>query len=126
MLHECHHVGNCAHGIIYFYLPIIALNVMQFVGGIFESNFSDTSNVACVPAWTFANVFQPLLTMLIYVHGYGGLNLAIERDVDQDVVEMNIRLTYSDSHVPNWLLQQVSCYTPMAHTRKANLAACSP
>ena len=37
------------------------------------------------------------------------MNLAIERDVDQDIVEMNIRLTFSDSHVPNWLLQQLIC-----------------
>jgi len=43
------------------------------------------------------------------VHKYALLNLAIERDVDQDIVEMNIRLTYSDSHVPNWLLQQMIC-----------------
>ena len=25
------------------------------------------------------------------------------------IVEMNIRLTYSESHVPNWLLQQMIC-----------------
>jgi len=50
-----------------------------------------------------------VLTLLIYVHAYGALNLAIERDVDQDIVEMNIRLTFSDSHVPNWLLQQAIC-----------------
>ncbi len=43
------------------------------------------------------------------IHNFGLLNVAIERDIDQDIVEMNIRLTFSDSHVPNWLLQQMIC-----------------
>ena len=50
-----------------------------------------------------------MLSLVMIIHGMGICNLAIERDVDQDIVEMNIRLTYSESHVPNWLLQQMVC-----------------
>ena len=56
-----------------------------------------------------SGTLQPIITILAFVHNFGLLNLAIERDIDQDIVEMNIRLTFSDSHVPNWLLQQMVC-----------------
>ncbi len=54
-------------------------------------------------------MFQTIITFIVFVHAFGNANLAIERDIDQDIVEMNIRLTFSDSHVPNWLLQQMIC-----------------
>ena len=63
----------------------------------------------CIPYWVFFALFQPLISIMFWVHGFARLNLAIERDVDQDIVEMNIRLTYSESPVPNWLLQQMVC-----------------
>ncbi|GMI32478.1 hypothetical protein TeGR_g15160 [Tetraparma gracilis] len=117
LLHECHQVGNASHKILASY-GIIVINLLQLVGGVFLANFSSEAEEAdadsvggtvLVPAWTFGAVFQPLLSFLIFLHAYGNLNLAIERDVDQDIVEMNIRLTYSETHVPNWLLQQMIC-----------------
>jgi len=59
------------------------------------------------------NCSSPLLvigshcSIIFCVHGYAKLNLAIERDADQDIVELNVRLSYSETHVPNWLLQQL-------------------
>ena len=52
---------------------------------------------------------------------YAALTLLIPplASLFKDIVEMNIRLTYSESHVPNWLLQQVSGHThfsPLSHT----------
>ena len=91
---------------------ILFIHTIQLVGGIFFAFFAaedEEGNAMSIPAWTFAAFLQPLISMLFYVHSYGLLNLAIERDVDQDIVEMNIRLTYSQNHVPNWLLQQMIC-----------------
>ena len=62
---------------------------MQLVTGLFVASGGDSST-DCVPAWTFAAFFSPCITMLIVVHVYGQLNLAIERDIDQDIVEMNV------------------------------------
>ena len=80
----------------------------QLLGAIMQASFAKDVN-QCVPGWCFAAVFQPIITVIIFIHNFGGVNLAIERDIDQDIVEMNIRLTFSDSHVPNWLLQQMIC-----------------
>ena len=102
MLHEMHQVGNTTHTIILGMLPGMLLCLVQFIGGVFVASAGETK----VPVWAFFAGLQPLLSALIYTYNYGLLNLAIERDIDQDIVEMNIRLTYSDSHVPNWLLQQ--------------------
>ena len=112
LLHEAHRTGNNVHQIFSFFIPVVITNVLQIITGVFVANFDDQEEgltKVCVPGWVFAAVFQPVLTLLIYVNGFGNLNLAIERDVDQEIVEMNIRLTYSDSHVPNWLLQQMIC-----------------
>jgi len=116
LLHECHHVGNASHGIFMMYVPIVLIHAVQLLAGVLiavgegggEVEEDGGEGVGCVPAWVFAALGQPVLSTMVYIWGYGNLNLAIERDVDQDIVEMNIRLTYSDSHVPNWLLQQVS------------------
>jgi len=55
------------------------------IGGVFIANFSVEGEAKCVPAWVFAGVFQPVLSFIVFVHGYGKLNMAIERDVDQDI-----------------------------------------
>jgi hypothetical protein len=88
------------------FIPILAAYSVQLVGGIFAPSINSES---CVPLWVFFAVFQPVVSLIVMIHGYAKLNLAFERDVDQDIVEMNIRLTYSESHVPNWLLQQMIC-----------------
>jgi len=109
LLHECHSFGNRCHGMLYFFAPFILLYSAQMVLGIMQANFSSKENGdICVPYWVFFSTFQPVISMLLFVHGFGHLNLAIERDCDQDIVELNIKLTYSETHVPNWLLQQVS------------------
>ena len=87
------------------------INTIQLVGSIMKASFGQGSDNAgsCVPAWCFALAIQPIISMIVFIHNFGLLNIAIERDIDQDIVEMNIRLTFSDSHVPNWLLQQMIC-----------------
>ena len=101
-------IGNLCHGALYIVLGGAIINGIQLMGAVMQASFSGAS-ASCVPSWSFASVFQPLITLITIVHSFGGSNLAIERDIDQDIVEMNIRLTYSDSHVPNWLLQQMIC-----------------
>ena len=88
------------------FVPILVAYSVQLVGGVFAPTINAEN---CVPMWVFFAVFQPVVSLIVMIHGYAKLNLAIERDVDQDIVEMNIRLTYSDSHIPNWLLQQMIC-----------------
>jgi len=136
LLHEMHHVGNATHGMLFSYLPVIAIMAVLLVGGILtaagdnedgmvevrarakracaevmwkrartkrayliaELNLYSSCTVLTlalfhyshqrsrrsqVPVWGFAALFQPLITMLAYIAGYGNLNLAIERDVDQ-------------------------------------------
>ena len=103
-----------AHALFAFFVPVILVNTVQLIGGVFIVINSEKEGVnggvdddgyevvlenKCVPIWVFAAVFQPLISIAMYIIAYGNLNLAIERDVDQDIVEMNIRLTYSDNHV---------------------------
>ena len=115
LLHESHAFANKAQKMFSFFLPITFVNVIQLVGGVWVANFQKEGEVekevweedeggVCVPAWIFFSVFGPIVTLLVVIHGFGKLNLAIERDIDQDIVEMNIRLTYSEVHVPNWLV----------------------
>jgi len=110
LLHECHYVGNLTHKTLVFY-SITVVNVIQMISGIYIANIADAEGglVSEVPTWSFAVVLQPVVTVIVFLFGFGNLNLAIERDIDQDIVEMNIRLTYSETFVPNWLLQQMIC-----------------
>ena len=102
LLHELHYVGNLSHPLINFYLPVFMINGLCLLTGIMEATFNGGGGTGCVPAWMFCGVVQPLVTFIVWIHAFGNLNLGVERDLDQDIVEMNIRLTYSDSHVPNW------------------------
>ena len=80
-------VGNLGHALLFFY-AVTFVHIAQFMGGIVIANREDDtarSVNSSVPAWSFAAVIQPTLTFLEYLHSYGNLNLAIERDVDQDV-----------------------------------------
>ena len=118
LLHEAHMVGNRCHVFYFFVIPVLLTYIFQMVGGVFITAFGqqaedgyeeDEGSADCVAAWVFFFMIQPLISLLVWTHGFATLNLAIERDVDQDIMEMNIRLTFSDSHVPNWLLQQMIC-----------------
>ncbi len=113
-------IGNLCHPLFLNLGIVAAINGIQLVGAVMQASLAggthanlqtgiDTPENICVPAWCFAAVFQPIISMITWLHYFGVINLAIERDVDQDIVEMNIRLTFSDSHVPNWLLQQMIC-----------------
>ena len=101
--------GNLASGSIKLVALITFINTIQLMGAVLQASFGTAGDDSCVPAWTFAAVFQPIISIVIFIHHFGLQNLAIERDIDQDIVEANIRLTFSDSHVPNWLLQQMVC-----------------
>lgn len=74
-----------------------------------EEEAADEDRKTCVPLWALAAVVFLTINFMIAVVGYGNLNTAIERDVDQDVAEINLRLTYSETYVPNWLLNQMMC-----------------
>ncbi len=105
--------GHLANGSIKLIGIFTFFNTIILVGSIMKASFgqhkSASSAGSCVPAWCFAIALQPIISMIVFIHNFGLLNIAIERDIDQDIVEMNIRLTFSDSHVPNWLLQQMIC-----------------
>jgi len=122
LLHEAHMCGNLSHKFFAQVGPLMLTTVIQFVGGVFEAadmngrdkvvcvwggeeEGEDGGGDRCVPSWLFFTSFQAVISVVVWIHGFACLNLAIERDVDQDIVEMNIRLTYSEAHVPNWLLQ---------------------
>ena len=106
LLHEVHMTGNRCHAMYFFVLPVVVLNALMVVCAVTVASFGTGG---CVPTWCFFSVFQPVITVITWVHFSGVVNVAIERDIDQDVVEMNIRLTFSNTHVPNWLLQQMIC-----------------
>jgi len=92
LLHECHQCGNTAHGLLMPYAPTTFVNIIQLIGGIFQATMSgQEEEKICVPGWVFAGAFQPVLTTMVFIHGYGSLNLAIERDIDQDIVESKAR-----------------------------------
>ena len=100
--------GNRCHAMYYAIIPISLLNILLLLSAVCVASLG-TSGTSCIPTWCFFTVFQPIITMIIWVNFSGIINVAIERDIDQDVVEMNIRLTFSNTHVPNWLLQQMIC-----------------
>ena len=106
LLHEVHMAGNRCHALYYAISPVIVLNILMLVTAVCVGSFLDTP---CIPTWCFFVAFQPIITCIVWVHFSALINVAIERDIDQDVVEMNIRLTFSNTHVPNWLLQQMIC-----------------
>ena len=122
LLHECHGISNTTHFPLANLIPFLLVSFVQMVTGLFVASTGGSD--ACIPTWTFAAFFSPAITLLVIIHGFGELNLAIERDVDQDIVEMNIRLTFSENHVPNWLLQQLICLERLdgrAHSLPMNL-----
>ena len=61
--------------------PCMVINGMQMMGSVFARK----NESACIETWTFFAIFQPMISLLMTVHGYSKLNLALERDVDQDL-----------------------------------------
>jgi len=82
LLQELHYVGNKAHPLFMMMIPVFLVYVIMLAGAIMKATFDDN---ACVPTWCFASFFQPLTTFIIWLSAYGNLNLAIERDIDQDI-----------------------------------------
>jgi len=104
LLHEAHMCGNLSHKFVIQCVPVILVTLIQFVGGVFgaanvngstntvvcvwgeeeeDEEGTEDDNGLCVPMWMFFATGQCLISMLIWVHGFALLNLAIERDVDR-------------------------------------------
>ena len=79
LLHECHLVGNRCHQHFMFIAPALVLNTAQLLGSLMLS----VGSSACLPSWTFLAVFQPLFSLVVWIHFFGVINLGIERDIDQ-------------------------------------------
>jgi hypothetical protein len=120
LLRECHSLGKIGNKYFFFFFPVIVMSVMQVVGGIYLANMveddleamnddEEATTIHYVPVWVFAHALQPSLSVLVFIHQYGLLNLAIERDLDQDLVELNIRLTFSEDALQHWLVEQLRC-----------------
>ena len=84
LLHEAHLIGNKSHKFLFIFMPALLLMGLQFVGGIFSPQFK-VKGSDCVPTWVFFAFFAPLVSLLVIVHAFAKLNVAFERDVDQDV-----------------------------------------
>jgi len=72
LLHECHQIGNLSHSLFYFFTPILIVSFVQLVGGIFLANYGDGDEGeggACVPGWVFAFLVQPVVSVLVFLHG---------------------------------------------------------
>jgi len=91
LLHEAHAIGNLSHQTLVFY-SLLLVNLVQMMSAIYIANLDtdEGETITEVPAWSFAAVIQPTVTLLTHIFAYGNLNLAIERDLDQDIVEMNV------------------------------------
>jgi len=85
LLHEMHHIGNATHAMLLGYAPTIIISTVLLVGGILTAAGDSADGNVEVPVWSFAAVIQPMTSMLAYISAFGNMNLAIERDVDQDV-----------------------------------------
>ena len=129
LLRECHIVGNIGHKYFWFFIPIIAVSALQVVGGIYlsyqansnrdkvevhmtvQDDYSDDTGerVYYVPVWVFAHALQPTVSVLFFIYNYALLNLAIERDIRQDLVELSVRLTYTEEMLHLWLVEQLRC-----------------
>ena len=89
MLQESHAIGNASHKFFFMFAPIVFLYALQLIGGLFKSasagevDEEEGEVVRCVETWVFFALFQPLISLVIVIHGLAKLNLAIERDVDQ-------------------------------------------
>jgi len=82
MLHELHAAGNLAHGMLAFFVPLTIACTIVLVGGAFiavnsanagaeggggDDDGYEISEDACVPIWVFAQVFQPMISLAIYI-----------------------------------------------------------
>jgi len=89
MLQESHAIGNASHKFFFMFAPVGFLYTLQLIGGLFKSvsagevDDEEGEVVRCVETWVFFALFQPLISFVVFIHGFAKLNLAIERDVDQ-------------------------------------------
>ena len=99
LLVECHHQCNRANKFYFIYAPTCFLHFFLLMAGVIASQKSESHE--CIPFWIFMGTIQPELSLIIFTHYYAKLNLAIERDLEQDIVELGIRLTSKPSQNPN-------------------------
>lgn len=106
MMIECHRAANRTHAFFVFFFPTLVLHFFLFFAGLFDSQQgTEGGEEGCLPSWIFVGALQPLISVLVFVHKFGTLNLHLERDMGMDLMELNLRASLVK--LPRYLVEQL-------------------
>ncbi|GMH74278.1 hypothetical protein TL16_g06421 [Triparma laevis f. inornata] len=82
-----YHEGRPESSVILFQLALLGIGIIQ------AQNVTNGEQY-CIPYWVFLSELQPLLSIMVMTHGFARLNLFMERDVEQDITELALSMSY--------------------------------
>jgi hypothetical protein len=91
LLIETHSITNREHFFYGLWGPVIFFHLVLLGVGIIQAQRGDDN---CIPIWVFLCELQPLLSLIVMTHGFARLNLFMERDVEQDLTELALSMSY--------------------------------
>ncbi|GMH83712.1 hypothetical protein TrST_g5867 [Triparma strigata] len=91
LLIENHSITNREHFFYGLWGPVIFFHLVLLGIGIIQAQKGDDH---CIPIWVFLCELQPLLSLIVMTHGFARLNLFMERDVEQDLTELALSMSY--------------------------------
>ena len=95
VLKENYNTCNKMHKFLFMWAPMIIIYVFFVLLGVIQAEKTDF----CIHFWIFVGALQPLLSTVVFIHGFARLNLFLERDLEQDVVELALKLEFDEEHV---------------------------
>ena len=97
LLLEIHQVCNMSYIFFYVYFPIIVSSVLMLLTSIFNLNVAKNENYQ-VPVWILVSMVVPLFPVIAFYVGYASINRITERDIDEDLNDLELRLQFAVGH----------------------------
>ncbi|GMH59317.1 hypothetical protein TrLO_g1569 [Triparma laevis f. longispina] len=94
LLIESHSITNKEHSFYVLWGPVILFQLALLGIGIIQAQNVTNGEQYCIPYWVFLSELQPLLSIMVMTHGFARLNLFMERDVEQDITELALSMSY--------------------------------
>ena len=117
LLHECHMTGNLCSDIFLNVSIVLAFYALQLVGAVMQASLAggtqaniQTGEAAggggiCVPAWCFGVVFQPTLSLIVFIYYFGESYMAESDTTTKENTNPNpdffLTSTYTLTHPPS-------------------------
>ena len=101
LLKQLHGFTNSTHKFFFMWLPIVACSWIMLVIALYNLNIVKDLQYR-VPCWIIIASVQPVGSLLSFYHGFASLNLILERDLDNDLNDLQLRIRCAEGMRFQW------------------------